>query len=160
MREPVTVRVQRSPWVGRLGLLLPLVFACATAPQPPPRTAQGETGGYPGRCSLLTLEVMSQPGTAPGVSPDELGFTSTQLVARYRPGDRHGTFGPLSFLFVVRRESVEDLQAHLQQYPEVVCHPPEAGEADGYVLEVPRFEDDQGNPVSPVQIGEDEAPER
>lgn len=141
-------------------IALPAALGCASDPAAgarggPPAAPREIAAGYPGRCSLLGLEVMSQSPTARGVSPGDLGTDTVELVATYRPGDSSEPTGPVAFSFRVLEESADDLQAHLAQHPEVACEREVARGGERRLrLEVPPFEDEHGNPVEPVQVGD------
>jgi hypothetical protein len=123
------------------GLLASVVVAagCAAKP-PPPATTAGSTeeAVYPGRCALVGVEVVEAPTDRASVDSG-----SVQVVAKYRPGE--GAGDPLGLSFLVRRERVNDLRAHLEQHPNVLCTP-KSGEGDTrtYDVQVPPFEGQPG----------------
>ncbi|MFI5307392.1 MAG: hypothetical protein ACHQ53_08580 [Polyangiales bacterium] len=123
------------------GLLACVVVAAGCAANPPPATtAPGSTqeAVYPGRCALLGVEMVEAPTDRASVDSG-----SVQVVAKYRPGE--GAGAPLGLSFLVRRERVNDLRAHLEQHPNVLCMP-KSGEGDshGYDVQVPPFEGQPG----------------
>jgi len=137
-----------------------IASSCASGPQAPaPVTAEGDPDPtYPGRCSFMRLEAVERPSPARGVSPDNLGTGSLELVATYRPGsegdenDQDDGSQPLAYSFQVAQERVDDLRAHLQQNPVIVCRgggESTGGEAGAPGSEGPSFEGQQGRPVLP-----------
>jgi hypothetical protein len=126
-------------WLG-----LVVMLDCAAA-QPVARTAPAPSAAYPGRCELLGLDMVESPNDR--ATGGDTG--SVQLVATYRPG-AGAEAAPFGLSFRVRRERVNDLRAHLEQHPTVLCNPkPEAGRsAPAYNAQVPPFEGQSGQPVS------------
>lgn len=135
----------------RTALLLPLrglglwvMLGCAAA-SPIVRHEPTPTAAYPGRCELLGLDMVETPN-----DPATGGDTgSVQLVATYRPG-AGSQAAPFGLAFRVRRERVNDLRAHLEQHPTILCSPtPEADHhAPAYQAQVPPFEGQTGQPVA------------
>jgi len=146
------------PRALRLLLAGPCLMACACAsgPQAPaPATAERDPdAAYPGRCSFMRLEAVERPSPARGVGPDNLGTGSLELVATYRPGgdsDDKDDSQPLAYSFQVAQERVDDLRAHLQQNPVIVCRgrgESTGGEAVAPGSEGPSFEGQRGKPVT------------
>jgi hypothetical protein len=135
-----------------LASALALATACASGPlvqSPPPAAAEGDPDPqYPGRCSFMRLEAVERPSPAPGVGPDNLGDGSVELVATYRPGDKSAT-KPLAYSFLVAQERVNDLRAHLEQNPVIVCRGEAAGgDSSPSTRPGPSFEGQYGQPVT------------
>jgi hypothetical protein len=137
-----------------------IASACASGPQAPaPVTGERDPDpAYPGRCSFMRLEAVERPSPARGVGPDNLGTGSLELVATYRPGgdsddnDDDDDSQPLAYSFQVAQERVDDLRAHLQQNPVIVCRgrgESTGGEAVAPEPEGPSFEGQRGKPVAP-----------
>ncbi|MDD9938019.1 MAG: hypothetical protein OXT09_30690 [Myxococcales bacterium] len=133
----------QPPHWCRTGLVVAagfLMMACASAARPAPRaSAPAERAGYPGRCALLAVEHSTRESDMPS--------DSVELVARYRPEAGATPFG---LAFQVRRERADDLRAHLEQHPAVLCGPEPEVDPDAvpvYSVEVPPFEGQQGTYV-------------
>jgi hypothetical protein len=96
----------------------------------------------------MRLEAVERPSSAPGVGPDNLGAGSIELVATYRPGDKTGA-KPLAYSFLVAQERVNDLRAHLEQNPVIVCRGEAAGgDSSPSTQPGPSFEGQYGQPVT------------
>jgi hypothetical protein len=113
--------------------MVAVASTCAcTAPLAPPPQSPATSGGsetasaYPGRCSFVELQGMEQPSPGRGITPDNLGMDTIELVATYRPSggpDRR----PVSYAFSVEKEQVDNLRAHLEQQPDILCEGESAG---------------------------------
>jgi hypothetical protein len=130
---------------------LVLAAACASGPlvqSPPPAAAETDPDPhYPGRCSFMRLEAVERPSPAPGVGPENLGDGSIELVATYRPGDTTEA-KPLAYSFLVAQERVNDLRAHLEQNPVIVCRGEAAGgDSNPATRPGPSFEGQYGRPL-------------
>jgi hypothetical protein len=121
-------------------------FACASSPTPPSPASSGDraTTAYPGRCSFVELQAMDRPSPGRGATPDNLGTDSIELVATYRPSGG-GQRRPVGYAFRVEEEQVDDLRAHLQQQPEILCEGESAGkDANPKGSSAPTFEGQPG----------------
>jgi hypothetical protein len=109
--------------------LAAVLTACASSPAPRSVASSGAsatTAAYPGPCSFVALEAMEQPSPGRGATPDNLGTDTIELVATYRPSG--GTQRrPVEYAFRVEEERVDDLRAHLEQQPEILCEGESAG---------------------------------
>jgi hypothetical protein len=107
-------------------LALLLLASCSTMqPLPEPQSTT-----YDGRCSFVRVEQVE------GSNPQNADVVS--LVARYR-FDAAAQEQPLELLFQVSRARVQDLSAHLESHPTVLCDPDR--------VEVPPFEGQPGSLV-------------
>jgi hypothetical protein len=136
---------------SRFALLTLLTAACASAPAPAPSaTAANQNSPYPGPCSFVELQAVERPSPGRGAGPDNLGIDTVELVATYRPGGgdtaRRGEQPrPVSYAFRVQKERVDDLRAHLQQQPEILCEGESGGvDANAPGPRVPTFEGQDG----------------
>jgi len=125
-----------------LGLAWALVAGCEVqqsgAPPEPATSSGAEQGSYPGRCALVGVQMLEAPTDRASVDSG-----SVQVVATYRPG----AGAPLDLAFLVRRERVNDLRAHLEQHPSVLCVPrSQEGDDHSYDVQVPPFEGQPGKP--------------
>ena len=133
-----------------------LLAACASAPTPAPRTAaSGSESGYPGQCAFVELRAKDFPSPGRGVSPDNRGTGSIELVATYRPGGKDDQ-RRVGYAFRVQQERVDELRAHLQQQPYIACEG-ESRDTDTNLPgpRVPSFEGQQGRrvPIAPPAAG-------
>jgi hypothetical protein len=140
------------PWLSRkwFGIALLLAPACAAVPASPPATAERDPDpNYPGRCSFVRLEAIDRPSPGRGTGPDNSGSGALELVATYRPGD--DTPEPeVGYSFLVSQERVDDLRAHLQQHPNIVCDGESGGrDRSAHTGEGPSFEGQQGRRMRP-----------
>jgi hypothetical protein len=123
---------------------LALVGGCRVesgAPPKPAASSGAEQGSYPGRCALVGVQMLETPTDRASVDSG-----SVQVVATYRPG---AGAAPLDLSFLVRRERVNDLRAHLEQHPSVLCAPrSQEGDDHAYDVQVPPFEGQSGKPKS------------
>jgi hypothetical protein len=104
-----------------------LAVACASSPAPPSPASSGErASAYPGPCSFVELQASERPSPGRGATPDNLGTDSIEVVATYRPSGG-GQRRPVGYAFRVEEEQVDDLRAHLQQQPEILCEGESAG---------------------------------
>ncbi len=116
----------------------------SSAQEPPPQAAPTR---YEGTCAFLGIEEVA--------GPTDQNADSVSLVATYQlePKQTRGQDGPLSLKFRVERSRVGDLRSHLEQHPNVLCHPGtdthEAGldHNAAYSLDVPPFEGQRGELV-------------
>jgi hypothetical protein len=131
------------------GIALLLASACAAVPASPPATAERDPDpNYPGRCSFVRLEAIDRPSSGRGTGPDNSGSGTLELVATYRPGDN--TPEPeVAYSFRVAQERVDDLRAHLQQHPDIVCAGESRNSDQGATAsESPTFEGQQGRRIT------------
>ncbi len=110
--------------------------ACATSGTH--TKAEHPQAQYEGKCAFLALDAVD--------APDDTSGDSTSLVATYRFGqaaaDRNDT---IALGFRVARSRVDDLRAHLQAHPTVLCRPdPEGLFGGAAALHVPPFEGQKG----------------
>ena len=134
--------------------LAALCTACSgTLPGQAPPPATPAPSAYPGRCTLLQIQVEDMPPANRDSSRAGLGNQAIVLVATYRPGDRVAG-GPISFAFEVQREMADDLSTHLSQHPIVWCVPESTkGGATRYEVEVPVLKGNQPKPVTvPLEV--------
>lgn len=142
--------MRRTAGLSRLsGAIAALVIvACASTPTPPPAIGPDPDPAYPGRCSFVELQAIERPSPGRGSGPDNLGVGTVELVATYRPG-KHAERKPVGYAFRVSQERVDDLRAHLQQQPDILCDGESmGGDANAPGPRLPSFEGQQGRPVS------------
>jgi hypothetical protein len=101
--------------------------SCASGPTPPSPASSGDrAAAYPGPCSFVELQAVEQPSPGRGATPDNLGTDTIELVATYRPSDGSQR-RPVGYAFRVEEERVDDLRAHLERQPEILCEGESAG---------------------------------
>jgi hypothetical protein len=157
MNRPLPLAL-RGPLAGAVLI----ASACASGPlaqAPGPAAPEGDPNPmYPGRCSFMRLEAVERPSPARGLGPDNRGSGSLELVATYRPGagdddtedDDDKDSQPLAYSFQVSQERVDDLRAHLQQNPVILCRGESTGgNMSGPEPQGPSFEGQFGKPVTP-----------
>lgn len=119
-------------------VLLALALSACAHSQPEPQHAQSSE--YTGKCTLLGIEEVP--------SASDQATDVVWLVARYRFGE-HAAHEPGAardpdapqLRFQIARERANDLRAHLQAHPVVLCEPePAPTPESSYRIEVPPFQ--------------------
>lgn len=150
LQIPALIRARANGALARsvflAGMLASLV-ACASSGAPinvgNTVTPTPAADRYEGSCAFIGIEEMQ-------------GYTDENadavfLVARYRWPDQETKPAekPIELAFQVQRSRVNDLQAHLMQYPNVICRPRPGPAGVGDVeLSVPPFEGQAGRAPS------------